>query len=193
MIGVKRRAVVINVDDPENYGRLTARLIGFGETDNDTQHNETPWMWPCVAFAVDGAGVFMMPPVGAEVWAEQTAEKDWVWTGCFWSGRNQLPASASAPGVRIIRTPSGHQIKLDEDGDIEIMHANGNFVALRSNGDIDVTVSGNANVTATGKVVVDGSNIELNGTLGGVVRTCDICSYTGGPHVKGSITVKAGG
>ena len=190
---MKYRAVVTDVADPENLGRIKARVIGFGETDDDTKHNVTPWMYPCAAFAADGSGIFCLPPIGAEVWAEQTAEGDWVSAGGFWSGRNGIPADASAPDVRVIRTPAGHQIKIDEAGDIEILHANGNVVALRQGGDIDITVSGDANVTASGKVVVDGSNIELNGTSGGVVRTCDICAYTGGPHVKGSSTVKAGG
>ena len=189
---MKYRAIVTNVSDPDNKGRILARLIGFGDTDDDTQHNETPWAWPCVALAADGCGTFMVPPIGAEVWMEQTAEGDWVWTGCFWSGRQAIPAEASAPDVRIIRTPAGHQIKMDETGDLEIMHANGNVVALRQSGDIDVTVSGACNVTASGKVVVDGSQIELNGTDGDIVTTKHICAYTGGPHVQGSTTVKAG-
>ena len=189
---MKYRAIVTNVSDPDNKGRILARLIGFGDTDDDTQHNETPWAWPCVALAADGCGTFMVPPIGAEVWMEQTAEGDWVWTGCFWSGRQAIPAESRAPDVRIMRTPAGHQIKMDETGDLEIMHANGNVVALRQSGDIDVTVSGACNVTASGKVVVDGSQIELNGTDGDIVTTKHICAYTGGPHVQGSTTVKAG-
>lgn len=188
---MKYRATVTDVADPRGLGRVKARLVGWGETDADSQHNITPWMWPCVAFAADGSGVFMQPPVGAEVWAEQTADGDWAWTGAFWSERNPAPAAASAPDVRVVRTPAGHQIKLDEAGDVEVLHANGNVVALRQNGDIDVTVSGDCNVTASGKVVVDGSQIELNGTDGDVVTTAHICAYTAGPHVLGSSTVKA--
>jgi hypothetical protein len=197
----KTRGIVVDVADPKNLGRLKAALVNFGETMDDSSHNTTPWCWPCVAMATDGAGAFNMPPVDSEVWIERTAEGDFVWTGCFWSERNAIPVDASAPDVRVIRTPAGHQVKIDEAGDIEILHANGNVVALRENGDIDITVSGNANVTASGnvvvtasgKVVVDGSQIELNGSGGDIVTTKHNCAYTGGPHVLGSTTVKAGG
>ncbi len=188
--GMKYRAVVTDVADPRGLGRIKARLVGWGDSDSDGKHNITPWMWPCVAFAADGSGVFMEPPVGAEVWAEQSAEGDWLWTGGFWSDRNPAPADAS-PDVRVIRTPAGHQIKLDEAGDIEITHANGNLVALRQGGNIDIIVSGDANVTATGKVVVDGSAVELNDNVFKVVTTGHICAFTGAPHVQGSSTVKA--
>ena len=189
---MKSRAVVTDVADPRGLGRIKAQLVGWGDSDSDGKHNITPWMWPCVAFAADGSGVFMQPPVGAEVWAEQSTEGDWLWTGGFWSDRNPAPADAS-PDVRIIRTPAGHQIKLDETGDIEIKHANGNLVALRSSGDIDVTVSGTCNITSDGKTIVNAEAIELNGSIGKVVTTESLCSFTGAPHPQGSKNVKAKG
>lgn len=185
---MKYRAVVTDVSDPRGLGRIKAQIVGWGDSDSDAKHNITPWMWPCVAFAADGSGVLMQPPVGAEVWAEQTADKDWMTAGGFWSDRNPTPAS---PGVRVIRTPAGHEIKLDETGDIEITHSNGNLVALRQGGNIDITVSGDANVSATGKVVVDGSAVELNDNVFKVVTTGHICTFTGAVHVQGSSTVKA--
>ena len=162
---MKRRATVIDVSDPEDYGRIRARVHGFGD-----DHNETPWCWPCSALAGPSYGFFCLPQVGDEVWVEQTAEKDWVWTGFFWSGRHPKPADGAAPDVRVFRTPGGHQVKFDEAGNVEIVHGKGATIVLKPNGDI-----------------------ELNGSLGNVVRTCDICAYTGAPHVKGSSTVKAGG
>lgn len=187
--GVKMRAVVTDVGDPKDLGRIKVELVGFGD---GARLNETPWCWPCVALAGDGYGFFCLPQVGDEVWVEKTADDKWVWTGFFWSGRHAKPTLGNAQS-RVLRTPAGHQLKLDDAGDIEITHANGNLVALRENGDIDVTVSGACNVTASGKVVVDGSRIELNGSGGDVVTTKHNCSYTGGPHVLGSTTVKAGG
>ena len=187
--GVKMRAVVTDLSDPKDLGRIKVGLVGFGD---GARLSQTPWCYPCVALAGDGYGFYCLPQVGDEVWVEKTSDNTWVWTGFFWSGRHAKPAEGNAQS-RVFRTPAGHQVKLDDAGDIEIIHANGNVVALRENGDIDVTVSGACNVTASGKVVVDGSQIELNGTSGKIVRTCDICAFTGGPHVKGSTTVKAGG
>jgi hypothetical protein len=190
ILGLKYQAVVTDVNDARQLGRIKARLRGFGD---GLQYAVTPWSYPCSPLAGPGYGFFCLPQVGDEVWVEQASNGLWVWTGFFWSGRHEKPEAGEAPDVRVLRTPAGHQVKLDEAGDIEITHANGNVIALRQDGDIDVTVSGACNVTASGKVVVDGSNVELNGSLGDVVTTKHICAFTGGPHVLGSTTVKAGG
>lgn len=190
---MKHRAIVTDVNDPENLFRLQARVIGFGEDDNENKNSITPWCWPCVPMAAGESGLCFMPPVGAEVWIEQVAGGAFAWTGCFWSERNKLPGAVRTPDVRVLRTPAGHEVLLDENGDVRITHATGGVIALRKNGDVDVTVDGNANVTAGGKVEVTGPVIELNGADGGVVTTKHPCIYNGAPHPVGSITVKAGG
>ena len=187
--GIKRRAAVTNVDDPKSLGRIRVRLVAFGDGD---RLNETPWCWPCTPLAGDGYGFFCLPQVGDEVWVEPTADGGWVWVGFYWSGRRAKPSEGNAD-VRVLRTPAGHQIKLDESGDLEITHANGNVVALRGSGDIDVTVSGACNITSDGKTIVNAEKIELNGATGKVVTTDCLCSYTGAPHTQGSNTVKAEG
>jgi len=199
--GVKRHATVVDVDDPKQLGRIKVELGGFGEHSGDARHRITPWCWPCTPFAGPGYGFFCLPQIGDEVWVEQAAGGEWVYTGFYWTGRNQKPADGQEPDVRVFRTPVGHQLKLDENGDVEIVHANGNVIAMRHNGDIEilstkdlnVEVAGEANITCGGKAMVTASMIELNGASGKVVTTSHICAYTGSPHVLGSATVKAGG
>ena len=54
----------------------------------------------------------------------------------------------------------------------------------------NITTSGNTNITASGNVVVQGSEITLNGG-DPVVTTNDIDPFTGSPHPEGSPSVKA--
>lgn len=166
---MKTRATVIDVDDPRQVGRIRVKLIGYA-----AGSDESAWCWPCSPMAGPGYGFYCLPVVGDEVWVEQTAEKDWVWTGFYWSDRKAKPTDGTAD-VRLIRTPIGHQLKIDEAGDIEIRHSNGSIAVLRQNGDIEVTAT---------------KNILLNdnGTTR-AVNTMSICNYTGTPHPQGSRTV----
>ncbi len=200
-LGVKRRAVVTEVRDPQNLGRIRVDLEGFGLSKTDPKHRMSPWCWPCTPFAGPGYGFFCLPVVGDEVWVEQAHSGEWVYTGFYWTGRNPKPPDGQEPDVRVFRTPIGHQMKFDEAGDITIVHNNGNVVALRQNGDVEIVaekdlnmqVTGNANITSQGKTVVTASNIELNGSSGKVVTTECICTMTGQPHPQGSRTVTAKG
>jgi len=211
---MKYQAVVIDVSDPRQVGRIKARLRGFGDR---SHHSNTPWCWPCVPFAGPGYGFFCLPNLGDEVWVEQAADGSWIWSGFFWSGRHDKPAEGSAPDVRVLRTPVGHQLKLDESGDVEFIHSNGDVIAMRQNGDVDIIAKQNLNITVDGdaSVSVQGSTsinsqgdvdieaagdarvtatkVELNGSDGDVVTTMHPCQYTGLPHGAGSATVKAGG
>ena len=60
----KYRGVVTDNDDPEQLGRIRARvpevLAGV----------ESPWALPCVPYAGPNQGQYMIPPVDAGVWIE---------------------------------------------------------------------------------------------------------------------------
>lgn len=133
---MKRRGIVTDVEDPRSLGRIRVKLIGF-----DQAGDSTPWCWPCSPFAGPGYGFCYLPVPSNEVYVEQTDEGDWVWTGfCWTTDRNPRPTDATK-NVRLIQTPTGHRIKLDEDGDIEISHGNGAFLTLKPNGDIELNGS----------------------------------------------------
>jgi len=93
----KYRGVVTDNQDPQGKGRLKARVA-----DVKGDH-ETSWALPCVPYAGDQVGWFMIPPVGALVWIEfENGHWDYpIWTGCFWD-ENEAPASD--PEKKIIKT-----------------------------------------------------------------------------------------
>lgn len=55
-----------------------------------------------------------------------------------------------------------------------------------------VTTSGNATVDASGNVILNGTQIQNNGSAAGVVTTLSINPVTGTPFPDGSATVRAG-
>lgn len=166
--GIKYRARVVKIDDPKGLGRIRAQIVGF--------EGKTPWCWPDAPLAGPGFGMYFLPTVGDVVHLEQTADGDWIWTGCCWTSQNSKPAAGTS-AVRVIRTPAGHQVKLDDEGDVEISAENGSRVTLKADGTIEVY----------------GDHVNLNGSTAKVVTTAHICAFTGGPHIQGSATVKADG
>ena len=57
------RGVVTNVNDPENLGRIRAKVHELlGDTD------ETDWAYPCVPFGGEGAGWLMLPKTNDAIW-----------------------------------------------------------------------------------------------------------------------------
>ena len=210
---MKHRAVVTDINDPKRLGRIRVRLRGFGQSPTDTKHNTTPWVYPCTPLAGPGYGLFCMPVVGDEVWVEKTYEDQWVYTGFFWSERAVKPAAGSpTPSVRVLRTPVGHQFKLEESGCLEILHTNGNVIRMEANGDTyvnvnanytmkigsnaTISVGGNAKVTVSGQADINvskdcnvtGKTITLNKGNRVVNQKC-ICAFSGMPHPQGSRTV----
>jgi uncharacterized protein involved in type VI secretion and phage assembly len=171
------KALVVAVNDPDNYGRIKAKVASF-----EAGQNVSPWAWPVMPMAGTNYGFFRLPEIGDEVMMVQAADGDWMYLGFFWTGRNPLPTGMT-PEKFMIVTPAGHQCIMDDNGDVDLVHSNGSKISISAGGDI--------NIESTGNVQVTGDNIELNGTDGKVVTTAHICAYTGAPHPQGSLTVKA--
>lgn len=166
---MKYKATVEDVNDPDTQGKIKVHIHSF-----DAAANTSPWVLPCTLFAGNGYGFYCLPQVGDEVFVEETADGDYVYTGFFWTGRNPKPSDGAA-SVRIFQTPIGHKLKFVEDGNIEIEHKEGATVILHSDGSIEL----NATV------------IKLNGDGGGVITTQSPCPFTSLPHTGGSTIVKA--
>ncbi|MCK9568832.1 phage baseplate assembly protein V [Candidatus Pacearchaeota archaeon] len=167
-------AIVDNITDPQNLGRVRVKIIGFRE--DVAGMNLTPWCHACTPFAGNGYGFFSIPQVGDEVIVSQLYSGNWFVQGYHWSGRKAKPTEGAA-GTRIFKTPSGHKMSFTESGSILIQTSGGSKVELKSSGDIDITAEG---------------NINLNGSDGGgVVCKKHRCSYTGYDHAAASPSVKA--
>jgi uncharacterized protein involved in type VI secretion and phage assembly len=103
----KFRGVVVDTNDQNKQGRVKVRVpavLGTVEV----------WAMPCVPYAGDRVGLYLLPEPGTGVWVEfEGGDPSYpVWTGCFW-GDGQLPDHPEA-GVKVLRT-QGHTIRLDDD------------------------------------------------------------------------------
>jgi hypothetical protein len=104
----KYRGTVINNFDPLQIGRLQISCPAvLGES-------VLAWALPCVPYAGDGEGLFLIPPIGANLWVEfEAGDRDKpIWSGGFWNvGRT--PAMPALPTTKVLKT-SGATIKLDD-------------------------------------------------------------------------------
>jgi uncharacterized protein involved in type VI secretion and phage assembly len=150
----KYRGTVEDTDDPNNQGRLKARVPGI------LTDVVSSWALPSAPFAGDGVGLFTMPPVGAAVWIEfeDGDVSHPIWSGCWW-GQDQLPNQAT-PDIRIIKTVSGHTITFDDtDGSekIEITDKNGAKIVMDQSGVEISKGSQKINLTQNSVSVNDGA------------------------------------
>jgi uncharacterized protein involved in type VI secretion and phage assembly len=146
----KFRGVVTDNQDPDNLGRLRARVPRLlGDV-------ETGWALPCLPFG--GAaeqGLFLIPEVDAAVWIEfEAGDLAYpIWTGCWW-GSDEVPESAT-PAQKVIKTVGGHVIVLDDDApSVTITDANGNSITLDDKGIAVEDLNGN-------KLGLDSNGITL--------------------------------
>ena len=93
-LGKYRATVLLNVD-PEQRGRLQLMIPDvLGEI-------PSTWAEACVPLAGPtgpAMGVYMVPPIGAGVWAEfEQGDLNYpIWTGCRWGGQSDIPTLAKA-------------------------------------------------------------------------------------------------
>ena len=84
----KYRAVVVNINDPMQLGRIQARVpdvLGV---------QAAGWAMPCVPVGLSKVRGSALPKIGATVWIEFEAgdPNRPIWTGCFFSSAADLPA-----------------------------------------------------------------------------------------------------
>ena len=97
----KYRGTVQNNVDPLQTGRVQVdcpAVFGTGTLS---------WAMPCVPYAGDGVGLFLVPPVGANVWVEFEGgdPRNPILGGCFW-GTGEVPASPAVAEVKMLKTDS---------------------------------------------------------------------------------------
>ena len=88
----KYRGTVENDLDPFGQGRLQVRVPAvLGDA-------AMLWAMPCSPYAGPGVGLFLIPPVGAQVWVEfEGGDPDYpIWVGGFW-GPGEAPSPAPGP------------------------------------------------------------------------------------------------
>lgn len=104
----KYRGTVVNNIDPLQIGRLQVSCPAvLGES-------VLAWAMPCSPYAGDGEGLFLIPPIGANLWIEfEAGNRDKpIWSGGFWN-TGRAPALPGLPTTKILKTGSA-TLKLDD-------------------------------------------------------------------------------
>jgi hypothetical protein len=97
----KYRGTVENNLDPLQQGRVQVScpaVLGEGTLS---------WAMPCTPYAGNGVGLFLVPPVDANVWVEFEGGDSQrpILGGCFW-GIGEVPATPALAETKVLKTDS---------------------------------------------------------------------------------------
>jgi uncharacterized protein involved in type VI secretion and phage assembly len=123
----------------------------------DRNDNKLPWAHPCFAFAGDQYGLLMLPQVGDGVWVmfEAGLSDRPMWLGGWWTENHKRPDPAG-PDIRVVVTPHGHKLILDDKNDeLRLEHAKGTKITVAEN-EITLEVNGGS------KIVVGKASVKIN-------------------------------
>jgi uncharacterized protein involved in type VI secretion and phage assembly len=150
----KYRGTVSEIGTGERLGFIRARVPAvYGKDLAST------WAAPAVPLAGDACGWLSLPKVDDGVWIEfEGGDCDLpIWTGFWWAGNDRKPPGAS-PECRVLASPKGHRLVLDDDrGVLLFKHADGPEILLEK-GSIRIQFD------AQKKIVIDQSGVHINGT-----------------------------
>ncbi len=172
----KYRGIVVDNKDPEQLGRLKAKVPAV--LGNDVV---TGWAAPCLPYGgAPGQGFFFIPEVEAGVWVEfEAGDLEFpIWVGTYWAkpgGQSEVPTPVDAEGSeqyavqdpptrKIIKTLKGHTIQLEdadnEESIIVVEAANGHVLTLDKDGIkiTEGTQSHEITLNADGIKTTDGAN-----------------------------------
>ncbi len=156
----KYRGLVINNIDPEQIGRIMVQVPDvLGEIPSS-------WAMPCVPSGGIQSGVFVVPPIGSQVWVEfEQGDPDYpIWTGGFWGIVGEVPALAIAPpaippGVNIcLQTPAQNMVLISDapptpvTGGIVLKSTTGAMIVVNDSG-IYISNGKGAMITMIGPTV----------------------------------------
>ena len=158
--------VVTNTKDPDNLGRVRVKFPWFSED------NESEWARVASLMAGKERGCVFFPEVDDEVlvaFEHGDMRRPFV-LGALWNGVDSLPAEFANDGknnVRLIKSRSGHTIKLDDtDGSekIEILDKEGKNSIVIDSKENTITITSDKDLILTapqGKISMDAKEIEL--------------------------------
>lgn len=150
----KYQGIVRNNVDDEDRGRLEVqvpRVMG----------DQLIWAMPCVPYAGQDVGSYLIPEIGSGVWIEFEAGdlSRPIWVGCFWAD-DQLPKNETGkqgiPPLKIIRTKKGLMVTMNDDKQVITVSDKGGDNQIK----IEVQ-KGQITVKGVQKVVVEAPKIEL--------------------------------
>jgi hypothetical protein len=156
----KYRGLVVENIDPQQIGRVLLQVPDvLGEIPSS-------WAMPCVPAAGIQAGIFVVPPIGSQVWVEfEQGDPDYpIWTGGFWGLVADVPIFATAPpaippGQNIVLQTTGQNMLLISDappspvtGGIVLKSVSGAMIVVNETG-IYISNGQGAAITLIGPAV----------------------------------------
>jgi hypothetical protein len=147
----KYRGTVTNNLDPLQLGRVQVRVPAvLGEGTNS-------WALPSSPYAGPGVGLFLVPPIGANVWVEFEGgdPEQPIWCGCFW-GLGEVPVVPALPQLKVLATEFA-SITLDgtvPPGAVTIKTVSGLTVRLDVSG---ITID-----AGPGPIAITGLTVSVN-------------------------------
>jgi uncharacterized protein involved in type VI secretion and phage assembly len=148
----KYRGKVESNTDTKNLGRIQVSVpLVLGDC-------KQAWALPSVPYAGSQIGFFFIPPLGANVWVEfESGNIDYpIWTGCFW-GDGELPSTASAPEIKLIKTSNATIMINDQSGSsgITIETTSGMKIVITTS---DIQIDDGQG----GKIALSGPKVTIN-------------------------------
>jgi phage baseplate assembly protein V len=190
--GVTLGQVVDNLDS-KTEGRVQVSLPWMPSIE--------PWCRVASPAAGDDRGIYFMPQVGDEVLVafEQGDVRNAFVIGCLWNGSDKPPVDqpSDAVGRRVIRTPAGHEILLDDlDQSMVITSSTGQKVTIDaqrielSAGDgkakVKLETGGNVTIEAAvdlklkgQTVTIEGSTVDVKASAAGTFDGGGSCAVKG--------------
>jgi uncharacterized protein involved in type VI secretion and phage assembly len=159
----KFRGTVTDNNDPGQRARLKVQVPAvLGDLE--------VWAMPCVPYAGDSVGLFLVPEAGTGVWVEfEAGDPSYpIWTGFFWSD-DQLPQDATGASVKVLRTgtatlvfdddASEVRVSVDDAGELKIADE---VVITRDQATHKVTTSGVTSAISGQSVAVTQSSVSVD-------------------------------
>jgi uncharacterized protein involved in type VI secretion and phage assembly len=161
--------VVTNNKDPENLGRVRVKFPWFSDDD------ESQWARIATFMAGKNRGALFLPEVDDEVlvaFEHGDMRRPYI-IGALWNGVDTPPKEFANDGknnLRLIKSRSGHLIKLDdtEDGEkIEVIDKSGKNSILIDTTANTITITSNKDIVLKapeGKISLQSKEIEVKST-----------------------------
>jgi uncharacterized protein involved in type VI secretion and phage assembly len=153
----KYRGRVVSNDDPLGLGRVQIScpsLLGSGRQS---------WALPSLPYAGPGVGLFLVPPADADIWVEfEGGDLDRpIWSGCFWSSGDDVPADPAVASTKLLKT-DGLTLTVDDSsgsGGVTLEVAS---PAVSQTVTITLSSSGIELSTGSSSVKITSSSVSVN-------------------------------
>jgi uncharacterized protein involved in type VI secretion and phage assembly len=185
--------IVTNVEDPDGLGRVKLRFPWL------SADHESHWARLAAPMAGGDRGFYALPRPDDEVlvaFEQGSVERPSV-LGALWNGKDKPPAGGG-PDVRILKSKSGHVVRLDDtDGaeKIEIVDGKGTESLVFDTAARTITLTADMNVVIESKSgmvqIIGQKGVEITAPGGkGTLETqgeLNVSSTGGNVNVKGNL------